>query len=129
MQKADIHHLFPSDSQVNSTRGNYEFGIVSHSTEDLDCPDSKFGVGSAGSNEVFEPPLKHKGNVARALFYFSTKYELVISAAEEAALKEWNRQDPVDDEERLRNEAIFKLQGSRNPFVDYPELADRITDF
>ena len=129
MQKADMHHLFPSDSQVNSTRGNYEFGNVTHSTQDLDCTNSKFGVGSAGGSDIFEPPNQHKGNVARALFYFSTKYDLVISAAEESVLKQWNHSDPVDDEEIRRNEAIFKLQGSRNPFIDYPDLADRITDF
>lgn len=129
VQKADLHHLFPSDSQVNATRGNNEFGMVARQTERLDCDVSKYGISTTGGEDVFEPPVNHRGNVARALFYFSTRYELPISATEEAVLKRWNHEDPVDQEEILRNEEIFKVQGNRNPFVDYPELADRISDF
>jgi endonuclease I len=78
---------------------------------------------------MFEPPETHKGNVARSLFYFSIRYGLRISPEEEAYLKMWNKQDPVDQEEMIRNNEIYKTQGSRNPFVDHPELADRIQDF
>jgi endonuclease I len=46
-----------------------------------------------------------------------------------AFLKKWNEQDPVDDAEMERNNAIEKLQGNRNPFIDYPELANDITRF
>jgi hypothetical protein len=129
VQKADLHHLFPADSQVNAIRGNNEFGMVTRATQRLDCEASKFGIGEFGGSEVFEPPANHRGNVARALFYFSTRYELPISSNEEATLKRWNHEDPVDQEEMRRNEEIFKVQGDRNPFVDYPDLADRISDF
>ncbi|WII73915.1 endonuclease [Bdellovibrio sp. 22V] len=129
VQKSDLHHLFPTDSQLNSIRGNNMFGEVSKDLLDLKCPASRYGIGTAGSEEVFEPPKNHQGNVARALFYFSIRYDLPIDPREENVLRKWNHEDPVDEEEMRRNNEIFKVQGNRNPFVDYQELADRISDF
>lgn len=127
-QKSDLHHLFPTDSKMNAIRGNFEFGYVARDQQILKCPQARFGASAAG-RPVFQPPPHHAGNVARALFYFSVRYQLPISPDEEAALRRWNVEDPVDQEEMARNEAIFQAQGSRNPFIDYPELADRIQDF
>lgn len=39
-------------------------------------------------------------------------------------LKEWNEMDPPSEVEKLRNNTVQKVQGNRNPFVDYPELVD-----
>ncbi len=129
LQKADLHHLFPTDSQMNSLRGNTIFGEVIKDSNKTKCNASKYGPGEGASRDVFEPPQAHKGHVARALFYFSVRYELPISPAEEVMLKKWNRESPVDQQEILRNNEIYKLQGNRNPFIDYPELADQIQDF
>lgn len=41
-------------------------------------------------------------------------------------LKEWNKIDPPSEVEKLRNETVSKIQGNRNPFVDYPELVDNL---
>src|SRR5690606_29294742 len=102
MQKADLHHLFPTDSQMNSIRGNNPFGDVVREKTTLKCQISKFGYNEAGQL-VFEPPMNHKGNVARALFYFSIRYGLRIDRNQEAALREWHELDPVDAEEIERN--------------------------
>lgn len=129
MQKSDMHHLFPTDSQINAIRGNNMFGEVTQDLLELKCPVSRFGLGSAGTDEVFEPPQSHKGNVARSLFYFSIRYDLGIDPREEAILRKWHREDPIDTDEVKRNEAIFKAQGNRNPFVDFPELVERVSNF
>ncbi|MBU8896519.1 endonuclease I [Corallococcus sp. H22C18031201] len=124
--KADLHHLFPTDSKANSIRGNYPFGIV----KDVKWSQNgaKFGKDAQGRT-VFEPPDEHKGNVARALFYFSTVYSKHIPPEDEAILKQWNKADAVDAAEVSRNDAIEKYQQNRNPFVDDSTLADRIADF
>jgi hypothetical protein len=129
MQKSDLHHLFPVMSSANSTRGNFEFGDVV-TTVNAPCSKSELGYTSSGGKEkYFEVPAAHKGNVARAIFYFSTRYKLAVSPEEENSLRAWHREDPVDQAERDRNEAIFAKQKDRNPFIDYPELVELIHDF
>jgi endonuclease I len=128
-QKSDMHHLFPTDSEMNSKRSSFEFGDVVEKAEELKCSESRFGKPRSGKSYVFEPPLHQKGNTARALFYFSVRYGMKVDPEEEATLREWNKLDPVDAEEMARNERIFELQKSRNPFVDYPELVEKIKDF
>lgn len=128
-QKSDLHHLFPSDSHMNSIRSSFPFGDVARDASvNKSCNNSRFGQGTNGG-PVFEPPANHKGNVARALFYFAVRYEMKIDPIQEATLRRWNKMDPVDAAEMGRNNEIFKVQGDRNPFIDYPDLADRIADF
>ena len=83
----------------------------------------------ASGNPVFEPRDQHKGDVARALFYYAVIYRQDIPSYEEDVLRRWHDDDPVNDAERRRNQSIFNVQGSRNPFVDFPSLVDRVDDF
>jgi endonuclease I len=129
MQKSDLHHLYPTDSRFNSTRGNMLFGEVEDSMigGDESCP-SKMGY-DRGNKRVFEPPREHKGNLARSLFYFSVRYQIRIPDSEERVLRAWHQADPVDAEEQLRNNLVYKYQKNRNPFVDYPYLTRYIQNF
>lgn len=129
-QKSDLHHLFPTDSNANSTRGNKKFADVYGRPLGYDCKDSSKGRPiNGGHKESFEPPSEHKGNVARALFYFSIRYRISIDPVEESYLKRWHREDPVDNEESDRNNQIQNIQGNRNPFIDHPQLVESISDF
>jgi endonuclease I len=127
IKKSDLHHLFPTDSQMNNSRGNFKFGDVDGPTKELKCSESRMSDGPKGPR--FEPPAVHKGNVARALFYFSVRYDMTIDADEEKTIRRWHELDPVDDAERARNEAIEARQGNRNPFIDHPEFAEQISNF
>jgi deoxyribonuclease-1 len=129
VQKSDLHHLYPTDSEMNSIRGNHPFGEVDVPDRALKCPASKFGSVHGSSADYFEPPQGHKGNVARALFYFAVRYKMSIDKVQEDFLRDWHRQDPPDQFEIDRNDSIFKIQGNRNPFIDHPELVDHIADF
>ena len=78
---------------------------------------------------ILNPPIEHRGNVARALFYFSVRYGMSISAVEESSLRSWHMEDPVDEAELERHEQIFSIQRVRNPFIDFPELVEDIDNF
>jgi deoxyribonuclease-1 len=127
LQKSDLHHLYPTDSKANGTRGNNEFADV-NGDRVRNCEGSHIGV-EKYQGLKFEPPTEHKGNVARALFYFSVRYKLKISRMEEEYLRRWHAQDPVDAQELKRNEIIHKVQGNRNPFIDFPALVGQISNF
>ena len=129
-QKSDLHHLFPSDSKANGKRGNLPFGeFKSGRSATPNCALSRYGRIDEARKNGFEPPANHKGNVARALFYFSLRYDLRIKPYEEMVLRQWNILDPVDSEEVRRNTLIEKIQGNRNPFIDDSELVNLISDF
>lgn len=127
-QLTDLHHLYPTDSRANSTRNNHLFSIVDGNPL-KNCASSKYGKGRNDNYRAFEPPVEHRGNVARALFYFSVRYNIQIDDAEEAFLRKWHKADPVDAFETKRNNMVEDFQGNRNPFIDNPKWSDRITNF
>jgi deoxyribonuclease I len=123
---SDLHHLFPVDSDANNFRGNLPFGEVV--TPNWQQGESSRGRDADGDT-VFEPPPGHKGNVARALFYLASVYDLDLDAEQESVLKQWHALDPVDALELQRNDRIEQHQRNRNPFVDSPELVAHVSDF
>ena len=105
------------------TFSSYPFGEV----EKVKWEDehTKLGYGAKG-HLVFEPPEEHKGNVARALLYVASVYDLQMIEGEPETLLAWHQADPVDEQERQRNAEISRFQRNRNPFIDHPDLADRV---
>jgi deoxyribonuclease I len=124
--RSDLHHIFPVSSLVNSLRGSSPFCDVVDVIREIGP--ARLGYDSGG-RRCFEPRGLHRGNVARAMFYFSVVYQQDISEEEEAVLRRWHDEDPVNDAEVRRMEAVSYLQGSINPFVQRSELVDRISDF
>jgi deoxyribonuclease I len=125
LQRADLHHLYPSESRANGVRANFPFYEVDG--EKLNgCEASRIGDSLTTSRPTrgFEPPDESKGNIARAVLYFSVRYQLPLPQSELEVLRRWHELDPVDDKEAARNETIYELQGNRNPFIDYPELVE-----
>lgn len=126
--QSDLYHLYPTDAVPNNARSNYAFGLpVTNITYNVGG--SKLGKDTDGET-VFEPRDVHKGNVARSLFYFCVKYPSGIggymSAKQENILRNWNNFDTVNAKEMLRNDRIQTFQKVRNPFIDHPELVERI---
>jgi len=119
--KSDIHHLFPTDDAANSQRGNLPFGVVTNPTWQ--------NGGSKKNNSTFEPRDVHKGTTARAMMYFVLRYQDYSNhfAPQENILRQWHAQYPPSVQDSTRNEGIYQLQNNRNPFVDYPQFAERIT--
>ena len=143
LQVADLHHLFPTDQKVNGARGHLKFGEVSEANlKKSNCPTADdfrvrsteispvgSGTGAADGRTVFQPQAAIRGDIARALFYFSLYYKRAIDPTEEAYLRKWHKEDPADAAEKRRHEAVFGAQKNRNPFIDVPSLVDAISDF
>ena len=125
--RSDIHHLFPSDEVANSRRSNLDFGFV---VSNITWQNAGSMLGLDYENQlVFESRDHHKGNIARCLFYFLIRYqnhEGYMDAKQEKVLREWSMIDVVDDHERIRNNGIQAFQNNRSPFVDHPEIVERI---
>jgi endonuclease I len=128
---ADLHILYPSESKTNEQRGNLEFASIDRKQKSTRCFGNNIGTTKKDLHQknYFEVIPESKGNVARSLFYFSVRYDVPIHPVEEVFLRQWHREDPVDDFERFRNEKIFSFQKVRNPFIDRPGLVDKIEDF
>ena len=143
---SDIFTIYPVDAWVNGLRYNFPYGEVNSPTSTT-LNGSKLGPGiSPGyTGTVFEPIDEYKGDLARTFFYMATRYEDLIadwpSNSPEAAaildgssfpafkswyidlLLSWHEQDPVSQKEKDRNNAVYAIQGNRNPFIDRPEYA------
>lgn len=139
--KADIVHVLPTDGYVNNRRSNYPFGEVSSVTYSSKNSYSKLGSckTSGYSGTVFEPNDEIKGDMARIYFYMTTCYQSQCGNwsggifTSDGLVKwtmdlmmTWSKQDPVDDIEIARNNAVYEVQNNRNPFVDYPGLEEYI---
>ena len=108
------------------------------------------GASVSCSGTVFEPRDEYKGDFARGYFgtmikwangdysafttgdgskIFSSNYStgaFGLTKYGVALLMKWHRQDPVSQKEIDRNNGIQQTQGNRNPFIDYPYLAEYI---
>ena len=124
--RSDLHHLFPTIPETNRTRSNHPFCEVV-STE-WEQGGSALGRDANGV-KCFEPRDVHKGDVARALFYFSVIYEFPIDPEQETIIRTWHETFPPDTRDLMRNSAIATVQSSRNPFVDFPDIVERVSDF
>lgn len=128
-KQSDIHHLLPTDSGVNSARGNLRFGSVTDGP-DTDLTHRPAVSGPDASGEiVFMPRRERRGDVARVMFYFAVRWGAAMDPAEHEVLRRWAQRDPVDEREMRRNDLIEGIQGNRNPFIDCPALIDGIDAF
>ena len=142
--RGDIHFVRPTDGKVNGMRSNYPFGAV-NSPSFTSKNGTKVGPSSSPGygGTVAEPIDEFKGDIARMVFYFVTRYASRLSsfstgnmlggspypglqAWEKDVLLAWSIQDPVSPTEIERNNASHVFQKNRNPFIDHPEWVQLI---
>ena len=116
----DIMMLRPTATSENGSRSNKAYG----KSAGYYNPNSESG----GAHDV-------RGDVSRIFLYIYVRWGNVNGNGEHAAwgsrgviesldvLLEWMEADPVDTWELGRNDAVQAITGTRNVFVDYPELA------
>lgn len=143
----DLFHLVPGDFSANRSKSNHAPGIPADTT----FWNGSFAVGTNSlypADKVFCPSDEYKGDFARAYFYIATCYGDTLTWVEEASseaatamtnnsylefrpwlqqvLIAWHRLDPVSEKEKNRATEVNRLQGNRNPFIDYPDLVEYI---
>lgn len=142
----DVHALRPLDNTTNSIRSNRGF---ENCTDCIDVYDQWSNLTGSKKDNIewsFEPRDEVKGDVARMIFYMDVRYEAydsypdlevsetILDISDNSPLHgvlstllEWHRNDPVDTWEENRNDIIYyNYQNNRNPFIDYPELAEHL---
>ena len=145
-QKSDMHHLFPCKSNVNSSRGNDPYAeILDEDTEKWYRNDTilytiptefieeyaeKYNPPDP-ADERFEPKEDHKGDAARAMFYFYAMYSEIADddfwEIQKETLLNWHYYDAVNTTETTRTWKIAEYQdGLPNPFLLDSTLARRI---
>ena len=141
----DLFNLYPADATANGRKSNNPIGIVD-GTVSYTNGVTKVGKSSSYRADslitAWEPADQWKGDFARTYFYMATCYSHMTSlwTTTEGLLTvdpnspllmrpwvynlmlEWAETDPLDEIEQQRCDAIYEIQGNRNPFVDYPEL-------
>ncbi|MCB9094684.1 MAG: endonuclease [Halobacteriovoraceae bacterium] len=75
-KESDLHILYPSENNLNATRGHNEFGEVSQVDQDFSCSDAKSGTitlsdGSQSERPYFEPPNESKGYSTSHFLFFN----------------------------------------------------------
>lgn len=142
----DLHHIRAADISTNSARNNRNFDEAS--TAYYDKGGTYHGQTpsfTSSSKWVWEPPADVKGDVARMLMYMTVRYEgegdepdlelqeeyldaysKAPAQARLSTLLQWHVADPVDAEERRRNNVVYSYQNNRNPFIDHPEYVNQI---
>jgi endonuclease I len=128
---SDMHHLFSAQVTCNGFRSSYVFGTGDHTVKHLEgCGDL---LASAGNSQSFFTPFSAtgRGAVARASLYFMLRYpnEKVAVNNIKVGFKTlllWASQNPPTLWEKHRNAAVFRAQGNRNPFIDFPDLPGQL---
>lgn len=138
--QSDLFQVYPTDGYVNGQRSNYPYGEVDNPSATT-SNGSKVGPNTywGYNGTVFEPIDDYKGDLARTYFYMMTRYKNAVAGWSSAMftndnlapwsndmLLEWTQQDTVDQKEIDRNNAIYAIQGNRNPFIDNPQWIDLI---
>ncbi|WP_339489490.1 endonuclease [Pseudomonas sp. EL_65y_Pfl2_R95] len=122
--KADLHNLYPALTRAELVRRNAQFGDLDDSAANKLAD---IGCQMQATFQLVEPRDEAKGNIARAIFYMASEYDLPIIGSVQM-YKQWNQMDPPDAAEQARNDKIGELQGTRNPFIDNPSLAAGISN-
>ncbi|MFN8238173.1 MAG: endonuclease [Chitinophagales bacterium] len=149
---SDIHYIWPADNRINYYKSNFPIGYnknpyyTSKNGSSVGISDATMNYGYNSSN-IFEPIDSFKGDFARAYLYVVTRYEdslpgwigrstanNVLDGNKYPGLDpwilklcvKWHKMDPPSAFERQRNDAIFALQGNRNPYIDYPNWVEKV---
>lgn len=113
----DLVNIVPALSIIDKKRENLSYGMVIKIREIFQ------DTGLLRGKTFFQPPQEVAGDIARIAFYLNWKYKVKFSTKEIKTFLDWDKYDPVSQEEIERNRIILKTQGWANPYIE-PELLE-----
>ncbi len=134
----DLHHLYLSNSKINSIRKNYKFDELNQNYEFINLNGQltieKYKYCKINKEkELFEPPNFCKDIIVRSFTYLLfrypefTTYRFSKSLSNDIYLK-WFYLNKVSYNELFKNELIGVFQNNINIFVKYPILIPLLFD-
>ena len=147
IMKSDFHNLYLCNKKLNSYRQNFKYidpndidenlmnkndKILDITGNPIDFTDRRnlfhkngYLMVSNKKSKTFIPSEYSKGKIARSLTYFVIKYSFIdhlTDIIDPITLIKWNFNDPVDDNEYLKNIISYRYQNNINPFIINPDL-------
>lgn len=137
----DLYNLMPCKKEINTTKNNFPMGKVV--SGDKGNGWTKVGKGD-DNNMYWEPADPWKGDFARGYMYMATAYQdynwvgkqalQILQQGAYPTLQKWAytlyihwaKADKPDALEIKRNNDVYKIQGNRNPYVDFPNLMEYV---
>lgn len=137
----DLYNLMPCKKEINTTKSNFPMGKVV--SGDKGNGWTKVGKGD-DNNMYWEPADPWKGDFARGYMYMATAYQdynwegkQALQILQQGAYPtlqkwaytlyiQWAKADKPDALEIKRNNDVAKIQGNRNPYVDFPNLMEYV---
>jgi len=147
VMKTDLHNLYLCNTKLNTLRQNYKF--IENSNDILNSSKYNYNIiyNTKGfpvndpidiftnkdylmminkNSKTFIPSNYSRGKIARSLAYFAVKYDYIEELKNIIDIRnliKWNIEDPVTNDEYLKNIISYKYQNNVNPFIIEQDLA------
>jgi endonuclease I len=147
IMKTDIHNLYLCNKKLNLLRQNYKF--IENRNDILNNSKCNYNIiyNAKGfrvydpitiftnkdylmminrNSKTFIPSNYSRGKIARSLAYFAVKYDYIEELKNIIDIRDlikWNIEDPVTNDEYLKNIISYHYQNNLNPFIIEPDLA------
>ena len=111
--EADMHNLVPAIGETNGDRSNFRYGANKPKANQYGA--CNFEVDFKAKRAYVRDEIK--GDIARIYFYMSDKYNINLSKQERAMMEAWDKLDPIDEWEKIKNIKVTKFQGNTNTYI------------
>jgi len=107
--QSDLYNLVPSVGEINMDRSNYTFTMIPGEIRRYGDIDIEIDF----KHRKVEPPEYTRGKIARTYMYMYKQYNIPISNKQMRLFKAWDKQYPMNDEQKYINSKIQKIQGNQ----------------
>jgi endonuclease I len=147
LMKTDLHNLYLCNAKLNTFRQNFKYigndnHLLNSAYDNSNIILNMKGEYVSDNHDIFTnqgylmminrnrktfiPSNYSRGKIARSLAYFAVKYDYIEELKNIIDIRDlikWNVEDPVMNDEYLKNIITYKYQNNLNPFILEQDLA------